>query len=232
MQHITNEFFTWSAITSWNSPKLTQRKTRTIQQTARRANLPSSGISRWPCRTARCLGRPPRGCSCKGCTSLADRPTCLPRIHCTVFLHNQSWFTFIDHKVHSVLKVNTYLHSHWPKKVLHEGPSEPMGSQSQGSQPSPLAIFQWFSMHSSQCSPCTFGRQLHRPVTRSQANLGGSLLSNIMAEKVKTKIFQTKKKILVNLSGSVPSGSHSHSWHWLFTASPKKPALQCSQLWP
>ena len=46
-----------------------------------------------------------------------------------------------------------------------------MGSQAHGSQPSPLAIFQWFSMHSSQCSPCTFGRQLHRPETRSHANL-------------------------------------------------------------
>ena len=50
-----------------------------------------------------------------------------------------------------------------------------MGSQAHGSQPSPLAIFQWFSMHSSQCVPFTFGRQLHTPETRSHANLEGTI---------------------------------------------------------
>lgn len=43
-----------------------------------------------------------------------------------------------------------------------------MGSQSQGSHPSPLAIFQWSSRHSSQVKPITFGRHGHCPVILSQ----------------------------------------------------------------
>ena len=81
------------------------------------------------------------------------------------------------------------LQSHWPVKRLHSSLVEPeqegvernyqqlavgfspTGSQAQNSQPSPLAIFQWFTSHSEQKSPTTLGRQLHFPETLSQASL-------------------------------------------------------------
>ena len=33
------------------------------------------------------------------------------------------------------------------------------------------AIFQWFCIHESHSSPSTFGKQWHKPDTRSQSNL-------------------------------------------------------------
>jgi hypothetical protein len=54
----------------------------------------------------------------------------------------------------------------FPLTWLHCSAPDPTGSQSQASQPIPLAIFQWFSLHWSQFKPITFGLQEHCPVLR------------------------------------------------------------------
>ena len=48
---------------------------------------------------------------------------------------------------------NPGLHWHWPSKRLHVVLVEPTGSQSQASQPSPLASFQWSGLHLSRIKP-------------------------------------------------------------------------------
>lgn len=49
---------------------------------------------------------------------------------------------------------------------LHEEVTELLGSQPQGSQPFPLARFQWLGAQWSHVRPMTFGRHWHWPVTR------------------------------------------------------------------
>lgn len=49
---------------------------------------------------------------------------------------------------------------------LHEEVTELLGSQPQGSQPLPLARFQWLGAQWSHIRPMTFSRHWHWPVTR------------------------------------------------------------------
>ena len=57
---------------------------------------------------------------------------------------------------------------HWPSNSLHWGLRLPSSSQSQASQPTPLASFQWSGAHWPQSSPITLGRHGHCPVVRLQ----------------------------------------------------------------
>ena len=59
-----------------------------------------------------------------------------------------------------------------------------------------------------------------------------TLASHAVAGKPGTHSFGGSHTPRTDLSWSVPRSSHVHSWHWLFTASPQNPALQCSQLNP
>lgn len=55
-----------------------------------------------------------------------------------------------------------------PSTWLHWGLRELCGSQAHGSQPRPLASFQWWGAHWSHLGPTTWGRHRQRPLSSSQ----------------------------------------------------------------
>lgn len=57
---------------------------------------------------------------------------------------------------------------HCPVNWLHWELRELRGSQAQGSQPRPLASFQWEGAHWSHLGPTTLGRHKQRPLSSSQ----------------------------------------------------------------
>lgn len=71
---------------------------------------------------------------------------------------------------------------------LHWSETEPTGSQSHGSHPVPLAIFQWFDSHWSHSFPTTFGKHGHCPVILSQGPALPSVPSISQTHSVKKKV--------------------------------------------
>lgn len=81
---------------------------------------------------------------------------------------------------------------------LQEDPKEWLRSQSQASQPFPLAMFQVSGAHWSQCWPTTLGRHWHCPLFKSQLQFPWEghvssavpILLQTHSEKEKDNIFE------------------------------------------
>lgn len=99
---------------------------------------------------------------------------------------------------------------------LHCSASDPTGSQLQASQPIPLAIFQWLSLHWSQFKPITFGLQEHCPVLRLHGPASTSVPSKLHVHSagnnplcVKHYIRKLKKKLKKEIKSFLQCTFHS-----------------------